>query len=137
VEKVKDTGLCAVAAAPLMVRDSRLGVVTAYSARPAGFDERHVEVLGLLADATGAVLHEMDGRRALVAERDQLEQALESRAVIDQAKGVLMALHAEDADDAFERLVRASSRRNVKLRELATEIIGRATEGTLGPDPTG
>jgi AmiR/NasT family two-component response regulator len=54
-----------------------------------------------------------------------LERALTSRAVIDQAKGVIMARLGVDADDAFARMVNLSSRLNVKIRDLATLI----TEG--------
>jgi AmiR/NasT family two-component response regulator len=55
----------------------------------------------------------------------QLEQALTSRAEIDEAKGVLMALHGCSAEDAFDRLVRESQRRNLKVRDIATELLAR------------
>ena len=55
--------------------------------------------------------------------RLSLERALETRGVIDQAKGVLMARTGSDADRAFESLRRASQRTNRKVSELAREII--------------
>jgi AmiR/NasT family two-component response regulator len=52
--------------------------------------------------------------------------AMESRAVIEQAKGVLMAQRHVDSDQAFEMLREASQRYNRKLREIALGIV----EGT-------
>jgi AmiR/NasT family two-component response regulator len=52
-----------------------------------------------------------------------MEQAMASRAVIEQAKGVLMGRHAIDETQAFEVLRRHSQNRNVKLRTLAAEIV--------------
>lgn len=54
------------------------------------------------------------------------------RAVIDQAKGVLMTVHGMTADQAFQLLVVQSQRENVKLRTLAerfiTEVVTRSAE---------
>jgi AmiR/NasT family two-component response regulator len=52
-----------------------------------------------------------------------MEQAMASRAVIEQAKGVLMGRHAIDEAQAFEVLRRHSQNRNVKLRTLAAEVV--------------
>ncbi|MEU4060775.1 MULTISPECIES: ANTAR domain-containing protein [Rhodococcus] len=51
------------------------------------------------------------------------ERALDSRAVIDQAKGVLMAVHGVDADGAFAMLVETSRRTNTKVRVVAEELL--------------
>lgn len=52
-----------------------------------------------------------------------LERALETRDVIGQAKGLLMACHGVDADTAFEHLVAISQHRNVRLAEVAARIV--------------
>jgi AmiR/NasT family two-component response regulator len=57
---------------------------------------------------------------------DQLRHAMESRATIEQAKGILISQSRVSADEAFEILVRASQRENRKLREIATDIVERA-----------
>ena len=57
----------------------------------------------------------------------QLEQALQSRTVIDQAIGIIMAESRCDADQAFATLTRASNNRNIKLRDLASEIVMRVS----------
>jgi AmiR/NasT family two-component response regulator len=56
----------------------------------------------------------------------QLQEALTSRAVIDQAKGLLMGQHRVGADEAFNILRTASQRDNRKLRDIAQELVDRA-----------
>ena len=53
----------------------------------------------------------------------QLERALVSRTDIDQAKGALRALNGGSAEDAFASLVERSQRENIKLRDVALQII--------------
>jgi AmiR/NasT family two-component response regulator len=54
---------------------------------------------------------------------DNLEAALRSRAVIDQAKGILMERFKLTADQAFQVLARASMQRNMKLRDVAEVLV--------------
>jgi GAF domain-containing protein len=58
---------------------------------------------------------------------DQLEQALASRSVIDQALGILMAQQQCSADEAFNLLRIHSQNNNRKLREVAAALISKAT----------
>ena len=58
-----------------------------------------------------------------------LERALESRGVIEQAKGILMAWQGCDADRAFDILRRASQRENRKLRTIAEDLVEKAARG--------
>lgn len=103
------------------------GVLTVCSDVPAPA----VQVLAveLLAEVLGAVLHEHRVRQELGSTTAQLEAALASRAVIDQAKGVVMSQRGCTEDEAFQHLVDLSSRQHVKLREVAAGIVsgtGRA-----------
>ncbi|MFJ6663780.1 ANTAR domain-containing protein [Streptomyces sp. NPDC091383] len=63
----------------------------------------------------------------------QLRQALDSRPVIDQARGVLMAAHGCTPDQAWEILREASQHSNVKLHRIAAAITASASPG--GPPP--
>jgi hypothetical protein len=68
----------------------------------------------------------------------RLQARLDSMPVIEQAKGILMAQAACQPDEAFDILRRASQRSNVKVRDLASEIVRRAAEGrhqTRGWEP--
>ena len=54
----------------------------------------------------------------------------ESQPVIEQAKGVLMAESHCSSDQAFDMLRRASQRQNIRVRDLATQIVARASTGS-------
>lgn len=54
-----------------------------------------------------------------------LEQALESRDLIGQAKGIIIAHEGVSADDAFDILRRASQRSGGKLRDIAVEVVAQ------------
>src|SRR3546814_16311504 len=69
-----------------------------------------------------------------------LERALESRGVIEQAKGIIMGTHHVDADRAFRILIQDSQRSNVKLRVIAQQYIDGAIDprqATNKPATTG
>jgi len=95
------------------------------------------EVSQILHDtSTGPAAGELVA--ALQTENHQLKQALEARAMIEQAKGMLMAQHGCSADRAFELLVAMSQAEQRKVREIAAEIVatGRPDASTAGTDPT-
>jgi GAF domain-containing protein len=61
-------------------------------------------------------------------QEEQLNQALASRKVIGQAIGIVMERYRIDADRAFQFLLRASSSSNIKLRDVAEEIVTTSIE---------
>ena len=58
----------------------------------------------------------------------QLQEAVQTRDIIGQAKGIFMATGAISADEAFAILVRASQRENRKLREVAADVVRANSE---------
>ena len=64
---------------------------------------------------------------------EDMRRAMETRAVIEQAKGILMVRDQCDDDTAFETLRVLSQRANRKLREIAREIVEGAKTGILPP----
>lgn len=65
----------------------------------------------------------------LLTELQHLRRAMESRAVIEQAKGVLMFVFQLDADRAFQILARWSMQYHVKVRDLAAALIEISVPG--------
>jgi AmiR/NasT family two-component response regulator len=57
-----------------------------------------------------------------------MQAAMQSRAVIDQARGIIMGRNRCSADEAFTILVTMSQRRNIKLRTLAQNIVDQTTD---------
>lgn len=86
------------------------------------------------APARSAVALERSERlRDLQTEVEQLRHAIASRPVIDQARGVLMALHGCTSDEAWNILRETSQLSNTKLRTVAAAITSSAGHG--GPPP--
>lgn len=83
---------------------------------------------------SGFVVDGSPGRESAVAAlvNEQLAIALESRAAIDQAKGVLMVAYGVDDAAAFDMLRSSSQQRNVRLRTLATRIVASVGAGLDG-----
>jgi PAS domain-containing protein len=114
-----------VLAMPVQEDGTTTGAVNVYSGRVAAFGPAGRRIGELAAAAVASVLQNVAERESMKTLADNLNRALTSRAVIDQAKGVIMGRLGVNAEDAFARLVNLSSRLNVKVRDLATLI----TEG--------
>ena len=114
---------------PLSVRGNGIGALNLYSRKPAAFPQEQ-EALGLMFAAQASVaLANAQVYDSAYRLTQQLQEALTSRAVIDQAKGILMAQHAVGPDEAFNLLRVASQRENRKLRDLAADLIERTNKG--------
>jgi hypothetical protein len=103
--------------------DSRAVSLTLFGARPRSIDPRRAqpaEMLGALGGAVlGAVSVYDDARRTAT----QLKAAAASRAVVDQAKGILMHALGCSAEEALERMRQTSQQRNVRAIDVAKEIV--------------
>ncbi|HUQ62598.1 MAG TPA: ANTAR domain-containing protein [Acidimicrobiales bacterium] len=65
----------------------------------------------------------------------QLEEALTTRDVIGQAKGILMVRQSCSADEAIDVLRRASQRANRKLRDIAQDLVDATTSVEEDEEP--
>lgn len=93
-----------------------------YALTPEAFDQAAQEIGTILA-AHAALAARAVGERTTLQELGQhLEQALLSREVIGQAKGILMERLKTSPDEAFDILKRSSQRLNLKLREVARKL---------------
>ncbi|WP_165617606.1 ANTAR domain-containing protein [Klenkia soli] len=100
---------------PLVHEGQLVGVLTLHSDRPDAFDPAARELAGALAARAATAL-------GAAAVRVGLEQALRSRDVIGQGKGILMARYGLTAPQAFALLSRTSQERNVRVVDLAEEL---------------
>jgi transcriptional regulator with GAF, ATPase, and Fis domain len=121
----EEMGLHSYLAAGLGLPGRPLGALNLSSRDIDGFSQLDEDLLSLFTvPATAAIV--VAGRYSDARDRAaQLEQALQSRSVIDQAIGIVMGESRCDADQAFATLSRASNNRNMKLRDLAIEIVVR------------
>ncbi|MGC5039059.1 MULTISPECIES: GAF and ANTAR domain-containing protein [unclassified Streptomyces] len=112
---------------PIAARTHTVGALNLYGGPAHAFDDADLGALrSLAAQATGAVAL---AQRIADAEAfaEQMQRAMRSRGVIDQAMGVVMGQRGCTADEAFAILRSASQHRNIKLRDLCTELITNIT----------
>ena len=103
--------------------DGWIGALNMYSKQERGFDETAVLVSGIFAKQATIALKNAQAYLAARRLADQLNEALRSRDLIGQAKGILMEREGISDEQAFEMLKTASQNSNVKLRDVAQRII--------------
>ena len=116
-------GVLAFLACPLVVDGVEFGALNLYSRALQGFSDDDEAVATLVARvAAGLVAGQLRQHRSarLIG---QLEQAIESRAVIEQAKGAIAVVRQITPEDAFTILRTTSQESNVKLREVAIRTL--------------
>jgi hypothetical protein len=101
------------------------GSLNIYSHTATAFDSFDTELMRLYSVAAGEAISNSTRWQKARESVTQLEAALVSRTDIDMAKGALIAQHGCDPAEAFARLKSESQRRNIKLRDVAREILDR------------
>lgn len=123
-EKAREQGFRSVHAVPMRLRDQTIGAMNLFSPRPGLLPAADLRIVQALADvATIAILHE----RALSHSRivgEQLQGALDSRVLIEQAKGVLSHQATIDMDAAFNLMRGYARNRNERLSQVAAAVVG-------------
>ncbi len=98
-------------------------VLSVVSVRPNAIKSEQVPLAATLAAFGGAVLANASAFGDAQREAVQLRNAVESRAVVDQAKGILMHALGCSATDALERMRRVSQTRHVKVTDVAKQVV--------------
>jgi transcriptional regulator with GAF, ATPase, and Fis domain len=115
-------GFRSVHAFPMRVRRQVLGALNLFGDAPGRLSEADAAVIQGLADiATIGLLQERTIRQREVL-TEQLQTALNSRIVIEQAKGALAQIHHENPDAAFERMRTYARRHHLRLAEVARAV---------------
>src|SRR5260370_22960792 len=128
----RHAGFAAVQALPMRLRDQVIGALNLFRASPGAFDPADIRVGQALADvATLSLLHERSMRHSDIL-NEQLQTALNSRVIIEQAKGKLAERLGLDMDQAFTLLRDRARVSNRRLSELAQAFVD-GTETITGP----
>jgi len=111
----------------LPVHQTVTGALNVYATQPAAFSEDAIQVAQTLAGyaavaMTNAHLYETQATLA-----HHMQAAMQGRAVIEQAKGIIMGQRRCTADEAFDILSKTSQDTNRKVREVAAALVARAT----------
>ena len=132
VPRALESGVRSMLSVPLAAEGRLIGALNLYSRSVDAFSSESVSIAEIIAAHTGLatqVASSFFGQRDLA---QQLRTAMDSRAVIEQAKGLLMGLRGCSPEEAFDLLKAASQKRNVKLRDVAQEVVAARSADPLG-----
>ena len=103
--------------------DNTSGGFNAYSVMTSGFSDEDEQLCRAFAIQASIMVSNVRAYWASLELSNHLSRAMESRAEIEQAKGILMATHQVNADRAFDLLVERSQTENRKLRDVASDVV--------------
>jgi len=134
--KAVAAGFKSVHSLPMRLRDMTIGALNLFRTDEGALNDADVLAAQALADvATIAVLQHREARDAQVV-NEQLHHALNSRIVIEQAKGMVAEGAGVDMDEAFSRLRHHAGRHNLRLVDAAQAVVaGVLTAGALDDVP--
>lgn len=129
VISAKQFGVRSYLAAPLRVDDSLSGAINLFGFEDHGFREADSKLLEVYTTVVAFGLRAVRRYENTRRVAEHLQAAMRTRAVIEQAKGMLMAIHQIDAEQAMQRLITQSQLSNVKLRDVAAEFVRVTSRG--------
>ncbi len=118
-----DAGFTSVLALPMRSREVTIGGLNLFNDGPLAMSPDDQRLAQALADvATIGVLQQRSAHRTFLL-AEQLQHALNSRVLVEQAKGVLAERHAVSVDLAFDALRRYSRNNNLKLADVSQAVV--------------
>ncbi len=105
------------------MREALKGALNLYAIEADAFDDEARELAAAFASYAAVAVHNMHLYESTRELAEHLDIAMRSRAVIEQAKGILMSQRRCNATQAFNLLAAASQRSNRRLRDIAQAIV--------------
>jgi GAF domain-containing protein len=129
-EVAKELGVSSSLSVPLALPDpATFGGINFYGSGDRVFDDDDQLLAETFATQAATVVSNALAYWGAFDQATNLTFAMEHRAEIEQAKGILMVTQRCSPDEAFDLLRRASQRENRKLRDIAADIVRKTTEG--------
>lgn len=119
-------GVLSSLSAPLPVQEHVVGALNLYSDARDAFPPESLDLGTVFASYAAVAVANAHLYTSTADLAEGMRQAMASRAVIEQAKGVLMAQFGCSAEEAFSRLTTLSQHTNRKLRDVASGVVDRA-----------
>jgi len=119
----KNAGIHAVAGIPMLAEGAAIGAVNLYDSQPRDWSAEDLRVATIFASiATGYLAHASSARQQQRT-AEQLEQALNTRLIIEQAKGVLANQRETTVDEAFKRLRSYAREHNARIHDVSRAVV--------------
>jgi GAF domain-containing protein len=124
--RVARMGVHSALSLPLMLGDHAIGAINCYATSQDAFGEHAVRLGSQFAGPAAVSIYNAQLLAGAHERAEQLQRALESRALIDQAIGIIRSRSGASAEWAFARLVRMSQTENTKLHVIAERLVAEA-----------
>jgi GAF domain-containing protein len=134
IKAANAVGLGSSLSVPLPVQQHITGALNVYSKTAHAFDTSDRRLARSFATHAALALAQAYNHTHAARQAETLQEAMRSRAVIEQAKGILMAARQCSDDEAFDVLVRLSQSQHRKLREVAADVVSRASAQPISAD---
>lgn len=118
-ELARKEGLVSMLSIPLTLKDKVIGVINCYTSYPHEFNETEREVLTAVANQAAICIENTE----LMVKTRVIREELETRKLVERAKGALMKHHGLGEDEAFKRIRKASMDSRKTMREIAEAIL--------------
>lgn len=122
-ESASANGIAAVAGIPMLLDGLPIGVLDVYEREPRRWEDADLDQASILAAVATAYLSHASEMERMRRVNERLEEALESRIIIEQAKGVLAGERELSMDAAFDALRRHARNSNATLRAVAEAVV--------------
>ncbi len=111
--------LCSLLCAPLIFKDSAIGVLNCYTAKPHHFSKNEINILKSIANQSAVVIENF----RLVVESKVIKEELEARKATERAKGILMRRENLDEEESYNLIRKYSMDKRKSMREISEAII--------------
>ncbi len=118
-ELARKEGLVSMLSVPLAVKDKVIGVINCYTSHPHEFTETERAVLTTVANQAAICIENTE----LMVKTKVIQEELETRKLVERAKGVLMKRHGLTEEESFKRIRKASMDSRKTMREIAEAIL--------------
>ena len=115
----KKEGLCSMLSVPMMIRNKVIGVINSYTSRPHRFTVDEIKILCAVANQAAVAIE----NTKLMEESLAMKDALESRKLVEKAKGILMKENSLGEEEAYKLIHKKSMDTRKPMREIASAII--------------
>lgn len=115
----KKEGLRSLLSVPLSVKGRVIGVLNNYTSRPHKFTKEEIDILTTVANQAAIVIENAE----LMVKTKVIQEELDTRKVVEKAKGILMREQALSEEEAFKKIQRQSMDTRRSMREIAEAII--------------
>lgn len=125
VPAARSAGFASVHAVPMRLRDRQLGALGLFGASPGALNDSDLALGQALADVASVALVQDRAVADRTLVNEQLQRALNSRVILEQAKGVIAQSGTLDMSDSFAMLRRFARDHNRTLSDVAQTVVGR------------